>query len=443
MRWRLSWLAVLGSFAACGFDPPADVQFDADVSPDAPDAPPPDAVECSPNTSVCSGSTLVVCDSAGTKTETPCAFGCGDASDRCADLDPANDLASFLDQAADALALTLTGNAVIDTSAETVTNGDGTPIVVASSVVAAVPVPILVVAVRSADIENVTVRGTRALAIVADGDVIIRGALSVSAVRETPGAGAVPGTDGACNAGQGTQASNGTAGGGGGGFGTAGGRGGNGGSGQGGAGGVANGASTLVPLRGGCPGAYAFGTVNPNPDNGKPGAAGGAIQVSARGRVRLEAGASITANGGGAKGWTGGLITCQMGPGVPPACHQGSGGGAGGGILLEGASVEFAATSGLFANGGAGHCGFSGFAPDGAGTTTPAAGSVCTSLSGVGNGGSGAAGASSAVNGGNGSSNGGGGGGGAGRIRVNLPAGATFDGATTSPQPTVGAVRTR
>jgi hypothetical protein len=129
-------------------------------------------------------------------------------------------------------------------------------------------------------------------------------------------------------------------------------------------------------------------------------------------------------------------------------CHQGAGGGAGGGVLLEASSIQIATSGGIVANGGAGHCGAYGEAPDGALTESAALGTSCVTYTAVGNGGNGAAGvvlpaAGGSFTGTNGQ--GGGGGGAAGRVRINLPAGVTFDTAlpVLSPAPSRGTTATR
>ncbi len=423
---------------SCGFPAlPALEETDASVDA-APDAP----INCTANTTTCADATLVACDAAAVPTVSTCGFGCAASGDRCNDLAPSNDLGIYLDQAASASPLVLTGNAIIDTTTQTVTNGDGSTVVVRAAIVNSSPVGTLAISVRSLEAGNVTVRGARALAILVDGDVTLNGTLSLSAALGTPGPGALASPASVCTAGQGTQAPDGTGGGGGGAFGSAGGRGGTGGGGRSGGGGTPNGDATLTPLRGGCPGALAFGVQGPTAEDGRPGAGGGALQLSARGRIRVQPGAFVAANGGGAKGFTGSTnVSCVVFAGQPPACDQGSGGGSGGAILIEASALEMLGTSGLVANGGSGGCGFRLHGNDGMLSASPAQGSNCGNFSG----GDGAAGVSPAGVGGSGVSYGGGGGGGAGRIRVNLPPTATFDPDLTivSPSPAVGTVITR
>jgi len=422
---------------SCKFPVPEDVGEDGALADAGIDA----VVTCTASTTTCSSSTLVVCDADGIGTVTTCGFGCAISGDRCNDLDPSNGLRTYLDQSANASPLVLSGNAIIDTSAGTITDGDGTVLTVATASVPATPVEILVVTVKSFEAANVKVRGTRALAIMSDGDVTIGGVMSVSAESYVPGPGSINTLD--CTAMSGFANTSGGGGSGGGGYGSAGGQGGDGGTLSGGAGGAPNGNQELVPLRGGCPGAAANGADSPDPLHRRKGQGGGAIQISARGRVRLGPGAFIAANGGGAKSYTGTpLYVCSVSG--PLTCHNGSGGGSGGAILIEASSIEVPATAGLVANGGAGHCSSHGQAPDGQLGEGIVAGTDCSDWTGVGNGGNGAAAATDATGGGN-ATNGGGGGGGVGRIRINLPSGATFDGVTpiVSPSPSVGSVALR
>ncbi len=440
-------IALTVPMLACKFpELPPITETDAETDA-ATDAGPVDVpIECTPSTTTCTGSTLVVCDAAGVATVSTCGFGCASSNDRCSDLAPSNGLGTYLDQSATAQPLTLTGNASIDTTSGTVTNGDGSNVVVTSTMLPTTPVPLMVVSVRSLDVGNVTVRGTRALAILVDGNATFHGTFSANATSFTPGPGSSLLVE--CDAGNGSANTNGGSGSGGGGFGGLGGSGGNGGGGTvGGGGGSVRGDTTLVPLRTGCPG----GVPNAMPSDTyrREGGGGGAIQVSARGRITIGPGAFLSANGGGAKSYTDSfLFTCQTTTGQPQTCHQGAGGGAGGGILVEASSIQIATSGGFVANGGAGHCGSHGQAPDGALSETPAPGSSCTAYTAVGNGGSGAGGTTIPAAGGSATGQngqGGGGGGGPGRIRINLPTGTTVDPGppVISPLPSLGIAATR
>lgn len=422
------------SATGCKFPYPADVVGE-------------DAGACVASTTTCADATLTVCDAEGQPTATACAFGCAPAGEaRCADLAPSNGLAMYLDQARTAAPVVLTGAAVIDTDTGQVRVG-GNLVGVQTAVVASAPVDILVIIARTFEAGDVTAHGRRALAIVADGDVVLRGTLSVSAVREVPGAGAGAANDPACTARNGTAQPSGTGGAGGGGYGTPGGRGGNGGPSAGGAPGAPAGNEMIVPLRGGCPGASKFGAPSPRATDEQPGAAGGAVQVATRGALRLDASGQIVAAGGGAKGNTDEPIPpfCADTNGQAPGCDVGSGGGSGGAVLIEAGAVHLATSSVLAANGGAGHCGFVGSAEDGTRAESPAPGRSCATIPGAGDAGAGGAGTVGGFNGGNGGKTGGGGGGGAGRIRINLPRGTSLDPGppVVSPAPSFGVAATR
>ncbi|MDX2009652.1 MAG: hypothetical protein SFW67_05660, partial [Myxococcaceae bacterium] len=265
------------------------------------------------------------------------------------------------------------------------------------------------------------------------GDVDIGGALDVSpSSTGTSGPGGNNVVE--CGAGRGadggTNASNPRGGGGGGGFGTPGARGGNGENATllGGAAGTTSGNDGLVPLRGGCAGGNGGGLQGP----GLGGRAGGAVQITTTGELRVRG--RITASGWGGLGGNADLETAE-GPG-------GGGGGSGGGILLEARRVSV--TGRLTANGGGGG---SGEAGNGVGTTGTAGfpASINPAPGGVAPGGGGGSGgrgagrndpANQGVNGGSQGGGGGGGGGGVGRIRINAIEPCTGSPATVSPQPT-------
>jgi hypothetical protein len=187
-----------------------------------------------------------------------------------------------------------------------------------------------------------------------------------------------------------------------------------------GSGGMPTGGASLVPLRGGCAG----GAGGPSGNNTAcaPGAGGGAVQLSVAGALTVSG--NIAASGAGGPAGTNASSNPNSGGGG--AC----GGGSGGGILLEGRTVNLA-TGSLLTNGGAGGEGgtLTALGNDGAsGSTsnaTPAAGGDFGNQYG-GKGGDGAAGkvggsftAAGAAVPGNNVGGGGGGGGGVGRIRVN------------------------
>ncbi len=159
----------------------------------------------------------------------------------------------------------------------------------------------------------------------------------------------------------------------------------------------------LTPLAGGCRGGDGGSSTMTG------GMAGGAIQISARTRIRITSG-TVQANGGG--GLAGSAASGQGG---------GGGGGSGGGMLLESAEIKLMLAK-LCANGGGG----GGSQPGGEGLmsncTNAAAGGGGTGLANIG--GNGATALSGAVDGRPGlgtptpAQGGGGGGGGLGRIRL-------------------------
>lgn len=170
-------------------------------------------------------------------------------------------------------------------------------------------------------------------------------------------------------------------------------------------------ANPLVPLIGG-----SGGGAGAMMSLASGGGGGGAVQLSAFGRVRLAGTtvdrATIYVGGAGGQGSSGN--------------HGGGGGGAGGGILLEGATVELVEAA-LIASGGGGGGGRGG-QPGSDGRFDGAVAAGGSSTGGAGDGGDGAVNASPAENGaaGGGGTNtdgGGGGGGGLGRIRINTTAG--------------------
>jgi hypothetical protein len=414
----------------------AGCQFPAPPNKDLP----PDATRvCEPASHVCTDGVATLCSDDGTSSTTEtCTFGCAVSGDRCADLDPSNGLAAQLDLAGNREALVLRNGAVINTETGMITDGDGTVLVLATTMIDADPVDVMALPVRSLTVGDVTVRGTRALAILVDEDVAIAGVFSVSADRGEQGPGSLsdrPGCVGGAYRECPDFAS--FSGAGGGGFGS-----------DGGAGGPCDGASfapmgraegnpQLVPLRGGCRGGGGG-------QNSAAGAGGGALQISARGAIRLGPGAFIAANGGG--GW-GPPTNPTCSPfltlgGLP--CENGSGGGAGGGILLEAATVELDTGAGLTANGGSGHYGVLATAASPGLLSTEPSPAFVPGCAGCPSGGRGAARGVDATHGASGY-NGSGGGGGVGRIRINLAAGSVpaLGSAVLSPAPSIGPVTTR
>ncbi|HVV81573.1 MAG TPA: hypothetical protein VHE35_00795 [Kofleriaceae bacterium] len=440
----LTFAALVAGATACKYDYPGDVEdaavFDEDGLPG-----------CMPNLTTCADDTLTVCDAAGHATQTACPFGCFTDGTRCADLAPSNGLAPYLDQSRTAQPISLTDPVIIDTDSGTlmdVSTGQNIPIT--STVMASQPVDLFVLVTSSFEAKKVDVVGSRALAIVSDGDVRLHGVLSVDArgtlagfVPAGPGAGSLPASTASCTARMGAFDAGSHGGAGGGAFGTTGGRGGQANGLMGGKGGDVTGNELLIPLRGGCAGqpGWIEGAVT-----APAGAAGGAIEIATRRSIMLDADGGISANGGSV-GFN--VHGCPFAATDPAACNAGSGGGAGGGILLEAAALDVAANAAIVANGSTGSCSYGG--PSGAGllSESPAEGPDCSLINGVdmgaGTGGSGGAGTFAAGDGGDAMVSGGGGGGGAGRIRINLPAGVTFDPGPpiVSPAPSLGVARTR
>ncbi len=394
---------------------------DAEVATDA-------TLACVPSSSVCAQDVVRVCDATGmVASDTACLLGCFDA-ERCNKLDPSNGLAAHLDDAAQSLDdVVFVGSATIDTSAGSISDESGT-IALSIAVDLSGPVEILVIRVKSLSAGDIDVVGTRALAIVSDGAIVIDGILDVSGVANVNGPGALLG-DTACTGKNGSGSEGRWSAGAGGGFGSVGGGGGAAFGHPGGLVGTTSGTLDLVPLRGGCPGGHGGGNVaNPNPGNNAtdPGGGGGAIQLVSNLSISLGASGVIAANGGGAKGGTGGTIFCLLCP-TPflpfyfsLSCFS---------ILLEAPTVSVASEATLVAGGGGGSC-YTNRGRDGRIDGNPAVSGNCSSLATYGSGGAGAAQTTAAEAGGGGTGtstpHGGGGGGGVGRIRVNLPLGASF-----------------
>jgi hypothetical protein len=255
---------------------------------------------------------------------------------------------------------------------------------------------------------TVNVVGQYGLVVVVRGDVVIDGTINASANHTTAAAGsrgaaacgALAGASGTLDSGGG--GGNNSSGSGGGGHGGSGAAGGSamtivGNPIPGGPGGVADSNPMLRPLRGGCPGGVRAG--------GMPAAGGGAIQISASGRIDISG--TIAAAGGGG---------FAVDPSAPAPA-----GGSGGGILLEAGTITMAATAAVTANGGAG--------ADGGGTTAdcsgenghprnafPAAGGGCNGSSDITGGAGGTA--TMQAQSGNSGARGLGGGGGVGRIAI-------------------------
>jgi hypothetical protein len=319
-------------------------------------------------------------------------------------------------------------NSTIDTTAGTVTVGTSVQPLPASQLVAQLGggPQVRVVSVTGFRVPpgiTVNVVGQYGLVVVVRGDVVIDGAVTASADHTTPAAGsrnaaACGASAGATGAIDGGGGRGGSSGGGGGGYGGSGAAGGNatgilGTTIPGGTGGIADTTPPLRPLRGGCPGGVSTG--------GVPAAGGGAVQISASGRIDISG--TIAAGGGGA---------VALDTAVPAPA-----GGSGGGILLEAGAIAMTANAAVTANGGAG--------ADGGGTAAtcsgenghprnaiPAAGGSCSAADITG--GAGGTGTTPA-HGGDSGTRGTAGGGGVGRIAIHGHAFMQAVGSVVSPAP--------
>jgi hypothetical protein len=348
-----------------------------------------------------------------TEASESCLLGCNGTEVRCNDMAPSNDLAPYLDMTAGEADIDLGTQATINTD-----NGDvkvdGNQIRVSSTLLSQSSAPVIrIFIVHSLVAHDVTVVGMNAIAIVSAGDVTIRGTFEASAFDRFVGPGAF--NDDACRGKDAVRRTIGVAAGaGGGGFGGSGGAGGSvfntDGTIPGGAGGMPSGNPELVPLRGGC-------------DSGifilYQGTGGGAVQLVSRTKITVVG--VVAANGASV-----------------------TGGGSGGGILLESPVVDVSGN--VVANGGGGSGGCTlplMHAEDGHLDATPAFGSACDTTTGA-HGGNGGARSTDASAGANFSGGlGGHGGGGVGRIRVNALPGGFYASGTFSPNPSTGAIGTR
>jgi hypothetical protein len=299
---------------------------------------------------VCTGTTLTRCEGGASVSE-PCPLGCADGA-RCLEMLPSNIAPGLLAEGTRDLTITTmagfdTGECSAMTAASRIERqGDGSEVCV-----------LLVRDVRIAREASLRITGPRPLVVAASGEVVIEGLLDVSArgVERGPGGGlgGVP----ARPDGQGPAGGRGgqfqevypDGGGGGGGACGAGGDGGAGGGADGGEGGAAR-STTLEPLAGGSGGGLGPGGLRMGPRTGNfglGGGGGGAVQISARGAIRLR-GRILAGGGGGGAGGNDDAFTNW---------GSGGGGGAGGSVLLEAPVVEIADGSGLLASGGGGGAG--------------------------------------------------------------------------------------
>jgi len=310
---------------------------------------------CTPGEGIsCSGDELTSCAGDGRSTNrATCALGCSDA--RCLTFDPANDLASALEQAASAPDLALPPGATADTTSGNVKDSGGNTIQVTSVLVPGPNSTMLRAYLgRSIDIQGLTITGTYPVALLAPGPITVRGPLDASAnaisagpgAKDSPDACVPPHVYGPTCAPLINECYDGA---GGGGNVTAGGAGG----GETTAGGAPGAAFTPSGLAGGCRGGSQgdFGG----------GGGGGGVQVSSLVSIVLTNTGVINVGGGGGA--------------------NGSGGGSGGNMILEAPVIRIdGLTAGIAANGGAGGgCGMPG--QDGGTTIYSAVGPQCGSLS--------------------------------------------------------------
>ncbi|AKF05827.1 hypothetical protein [Sandaracinus amylolyticus] len=302
--------------------------------------------ECVPS---CVGSTLTRCEG-GRPVVEACALPCATEGVRCGEMIPSNVGAELW--TTEARDVVVAGTARFDTSACTSTMS------LARVVPQSAGPSVCVLQVRNLRVESgatLSVVGNLPLAILATGDVEIRGTLDASAALERPGPGggaggrpgAIDGSGWGPGRGGTRMGSFDDGGGGGGGLCGSGGAGGAGGDAAGGAAGPATDAQLLVPLRGGSGGGLGLGATGGGPGAtgtfGLGGGGGGGVQISALGRIRVE-GAILVGGGGGRAGRS--VEAGNWG--------AGGGGGSGGGILLEAPEVAFEGSGTLGATGGGG-----------------------------------------------------------------------------------------
>jgi hypothetical protein len=393
---------------------PADA--DPDVEADV------DAGACDGGATWCEGDVLSRCVG-GRRDDEVCPFGCDAAQERCSRIVPSNvdrELLSIATTAARVRTLTRLDTDLCDPQTFV-------PAVAAETVDVAGGPGLCVMVMASLDVEagaTLDVTGSRALVVVAAGDVVVDGTVSVTAQGSAAGpggaAGGGPGEPGVTAAGGGGGAEGGTrqSGGGGGGFGGGGGAGGSAEGAPGGGGGASRGTATLVPLLGGGGGGGGASQAGAG-TGGAGGGGGGALQISTSGTIVIGPTGVVTAGGGGGGG--GGTEA------------GGGGGGAGGGVLLEAATIDV--TGVVAANGGGGGAS-NGGQPGGAGApgATAAPGGPDPGGNAERGGDGGADDAPDGETAPDELYNCGGGGGGVGRIRLNTRSGSAGIAGTVSPR---------
>ncbi|MGE5182856.1 MAG: hypothetical protein ACM31C_12365 [Acidobacteriota bacterium] len=404
------------SLAGCFSQPPApsrQASGDAGV----------DAAACVVTTSVCDGDTLRETCADGSALATTCDWGCmPGAAPRCLQLVAAGGAVTPADLDPAGLADVVVPDAVLDSDAGTIggIRGAGTDVISGIGYTQVTsPVPAATFRFKSLHVTGqLHLQGTRALALVADGDIVIDGMLDGTYAC----GGAHPGPPGGsaggmASAGLGTgggAAGNGASqGGGGGGYGHVGGAGGVN-SGTPPAGGITWGTPEIMLLVGGSGGGAGNGT-----SGGIGGAGGAAIQLVSNTSITISTTGIVNAGGCGGS--------------AQPNAAPGGGGGAGGAILLEAPSVTVNGVLAVNGGGGAGGDVGGGAGKDGQPSYAPAAGGVAGG-GGIGTGGAGGYGAT-AAQAGAGSSRSGGGGGAVGWIRIDTRPGTPAATATATMSP--------
>jgi hypothetical protein len=392
---------------------------------------------CAPGETVCANGTVQSCDDTGAVTTTQaCPLGCFEDQPRCRDIDPSNGLATYLDMVANPPDLIIPDEASGASigSDGTITYGpSNTMLEIPSFLASSGGQPLRVFVANRVEIDELTFfDGPAPIAIVATGDIVINADIQVSAGASADAA--CVGHDGTLEERTSPSIQNLVTASGGGGFATPGGHGGgpDDGFGSGVAGGGTIGTPELVPLHGGCRSGIFDG------DDSYIGAGGGALQLSSRTKIDIEA--KLDANGG--DGFTG---QDDSASGI-------TGGGSGGGILLEAPIVIIGANGRLLAKGGGGCT--AGTPVSETDDALPNLGVVCSAgLQHCGNAGNGAASGIAAQDGQSptwqstpaGNYVGGGGGGGLGRIRINTPDGSytTANTSVVAGDTTTGTLSTR
>ena len=299
---------------------------------------------CEANQTVCANGAVATCDANGNQTAvTQCPLGCFEDQPRCREIDPSNNLGSYLGAVANPPDVDLSvGSYIVYSDSGKFFDGSGNLITMPSFVaVQTGGPPIRVFVANKLTLGNVTVNievqtalpPFPAIAFLAKDDLSLVGHLSIR-----NGVGSLNLAE--CVGGDGTYIEGGPfSGGGGGGFATVGAHGGMD-SFVGGAGGGISGNDILVPLRGGC---ASGGHRDDNSSNVADGTAGGgAVQLVSRTHIKVAPGAQIDASGPGGD-WDQRTGAC--------------GGGAGGAILLEAPTVELGDGAKLLTPGGDGAAG--------------------------------------------------------------------------------------